>query len=142
MSETNLWKWLSESVLPEGHYSRIESPDTAPGFPDVHYQIRDDISGTLELKFARRPNARVPFKNERDGLHKSQKVWIRQELHHGGTVWIVAQVQDWIFVIPGRYAERFNGASVRELESMSSVILNRKRTPEAARDMYHTLKEI
>ena len=64
MNEGNTWDWLRDVALPLGHYSRIESPDTAPGFPDVHYEI-EFHSGTFELKCNMR-NARVPFLERQD----------------------------------------------------------------------------
>lgn len=131
MSEANLWKWLS-GILPEGHYSRIESHDTSPGFPDVRFQLGTmggtSDSGTFELKFSRTPKAEKHFKTEKDGLHKSQKAWIRDELRHGGRVWIIAEVSPQIFIIPGRWYESFNNSRVSDLKKMSEFYFTRRET--------------
>ena len=119
MSEHSLWEFL-KSVLPNGHYSRIESPDTAPGHPDVTYQIAR-ASGVIELKDAQYPNRIPPFKGIEDGLHLSQLGWIKQNLVFGGRVWIVARVGIRIYWIPGENAPRFNGCE--RLERLSSWVL-------------------
>ena len=127
--ETGLWDWL-RGVLPIGQYSRIESGDTAPGFPDVYAQILnpysdDPLHYTFELKFARRPKARIPFKNLDDGLHQSQRIWIRENHRNGGTNYVIAQVGTTVFIIPGEIAiNNFNGATREELTEMSEAILD------------------
>ena len=104
MNESSLWEWLRDIALPYGHYSRIESPDTAPGFPDVHYQVGEKGTGTLELKATDRA-LKVPFPNEEKGLHKSQLRWIRDNLKHGGIVWIIAEVPGAIYLLHGKHAK-------------------------------------
>jgi hypothetical protein len=78
MSEASFWKYLSKLLPKEGHYTRIESPDTAPGFPDVHYTL-EWASGTIELKDAKHPNTKHPFKGE-SGLRLSQIRWMKKEI--------------------------------------------------------------
>lgn len=131
MSEKTLWGWLG-GVLPSGQYSRIESGETAPGFPDVHYQLRGGRSGTLELKFARRFRALVPFKNEEDGLHKSQLIWIRDNLRCDGKVFIVAEITPEVLVIPGTSASAFNGSTLPQLRELAIHRLSREKPEEAA----------
>lgn len=121
MRETKLWEWLKPR-LPEGQYSRIESGDTAPGFPDVYYRLRGG-TGTIELKVSQNPKAEVPFRNEDDGLHKSQIRWIQANIRLKGTVWIVARIGDDILFIPGRYCQVFNGAKAKYLYAISSLVL-------------------
>lgn len=113
MSEVNLWKWL-KPWLPRGRYSRVETPDTAPGFPDVDYRIAK-ASGTIELKDARGKNPTVPFPDTKKGLHDSQLRWIREEVFFGGTVWVCARVGKLVFWVPGKSAPVFNGADMRRL---------------------------
>lgn len=113
MSEVALWETL-RGLLPRGQYSRVESGDTAPGFPDVHYQLRDpnisgtSISGTIELKDSRRTIG-IPFRNEDEGIHLSQKIWIAENVANGGICWVVARVRNTIFWIPGSQADMING---------------------------------
>ncbi len=130
MKESNLWEWLRDVALPLGHYSRIESPDTAPGFPDVHFQV-GDTSGTIELKANHEP-AKVPFPDEEKGLHKSQLKWIRANVKAGGIVWIMAETPGAIYIIHGKDADRFNGATHEELIEMSWNIMYRNAPKQAA----------
>lgn len=124
MAEDHLWKWLS-GLVPKGHYNRIESPETAPGFPDVHYQLSGThISGTLELKDARFPRRVPPFKNEDDGLHATQIHWMLTNNYCGGICWIVARVQPKVFWIPSKYAIKFNGCL--QLERIATYVLRGK----------------
>ena len=121
MNESNLWEWLRDVVLPYGHYSRIESPDTAPGFPDVHFQVTKNkisTSGTLELKATDRA-LRVPFPNEEKGLHTSQLKWIRNNLRADGIVWIIAETPGVIYLLHGGYAPQFNGATHENLINLA-----------------------
>jgi hypothetical protein len=71
VSEANLWEWLRDVALPLGQYSRIESGDTSPGFPDVHAQVGPSGCFTIELKFAKHPGARIPF-TKKHGMRRSQ----------------------------------------------------------------------
>ena len=134
MNENNLWEWLRDVVLPVGHYSRIESPDTAPGFPDVHFSVTKDgvsTSGTLELKATDR-NLRVPFPDEEKGLHKSQLKWIRENIKQGGIVWIIAETTEGIFLIHGKNAAKFNGARYEDLFDIGWETMSRNDPKHAA----------
>ena len=134
MNENNLWEWLRDVALPLGHYSRIESPDTAPGFPDVHFQVtknKTSTSGTLELKATDRA-LRVPFPDEEKGLHRSQLKWIRDNLNDGGIVWIIAETPGAIYLLHGGYASKFNGATHEDLLNMAWQTLSRDDPKQAA----------
>ncbi len=131
MNENNLWEWLRDVALPLGHYSRIESPDTAPGFPDVHYQIGQDGCGNLELKATDR-SLRVPFPDEEKGLHRSQLKWIRDNVFEGGIVWIIAETPGVIYIIHGKDAHRFNGAKHEDLLDMAWETMSRDDPKQAA----------
>lgn len=139
MKESNLWEWLRDVVLPTGHYSRIESPDTAPGFPDVHFQVGESGCGTIELKANNRP-AKVPFPDEVKGLHKSQLRWIRSNLICGGVVWIIAETPGAIYIIHGKDAEHFNGATHETLIAMAWQIMHRTAPKEATKMLSNALK--
>ncbi len=136
MNESNTWDFM-KIVLPLGHYSRIESHDTAPGFPDVHYQIPPGICGTMELKCAKNAQATIPFPadSEQGGLRRSQLKWIKDNLEFNGTVWIVAEVTPYIHIIPGSRATKFNGATRLQLFEISKMVLNRKLPKQAAEIM-------
>ena len=139
MNESNLWEWLRDIALPYGHYSRIESPDTAPGFPDVHYQVGEKGTGTLELKATDRA-LKVPFPNEEKGLHKSQLRWIKDNLKHGGIVWIIAEVPGVIYLLHGKHAKWFNGATHDQLIEMAWSVLNRDNPRTAAKTLNAALR--
>lgn len=137
MNEANLWDWLRDVALPLGHYSRIESPDTAPGFPDVFFCVgmggrrRDKPPtpggagcGTIELKATDR-SLRVPFPDEEKGLHKSQLRWIRDNVAAGGIVWIIAETPGVIYIIHGKDAAKFNGAEHEDLIDMAWHTISR-----------------
>ncbi len=140
MNEGNLWEWLRDVALPLGHYSRIESPDTAPGFPDVHYQVGKDGCGTLELKATDR-KAKVPFRDEEKGLHRSQLKWIRDNINEGGIVWIIAETPGVIYIIHGRDAPKFNGATHEQLSEITWQVIFRSEPAQATRILYAALAE-
>ncbi len=140
VNEGNLWEWLRDVALPLGQYSRIESPDTAPGFPDVHYQVGKEGCGTLELKATDR-SARVPFPDEEKGLHRSQLKWIRDNINEGGIVWIIAETPGVIYIIHGRDAPKFNGATYEQLSKMAWQVIFRKAPAQATRLLYAALAE-
>lgn len=98
--EASLWDYL-RTVLPiKGHYSRIES-DTCPGFPDIHYSLHG-FSGSIELK-----SGKAPFGKR--GLRKTQIDWMAEEDIADGAIWIIAEVEEWIFLIDGNtYFDEFN----------------------------------
>lgn len=92
MSEASFWNYLRKLLPKGGHYTRVESHDTAVGFPDVHYTL-NGVSGTIELKDAKRPGAKHPFKGE-SGLRGSQISWIRDEIETHGQVILALQCGD------------------------------------------------
>ena len=129
MSEANLWEWLRDVALPLASYTRIESP-ISPGFPDVHCQIEPGCSPTLELKFSKQSNAKIPF-TENYGMRRSQIKWIRESIRYGGVVWIIAEVTPLIYIIPGTRAGDINGATHLKLAQMEEAVIL-KREPELA----------
>lgn len=131
MNENDLWTWLRDVVLPLGHYSRIESANTAPGHPDVAYQIDRHCSGTLELKYQGR-NAKIPFRDSKKGMRDSQLAWIKKNLKHKGNVYVVAETVPDIFVIHGNEAEEINGSTRENLHKISIAVLNRDDPEKAA----------
>jgi hypothetical protein len=137
-TEANLWEWLRDVALPLGQYSRIESGDTAPGFPDVHCQLGPGASPTLELKCAKHAGARIPF-TKKHGVRRSQIKWARENIRKGGVHWFVCEVSPYVHIIPGKYADKINGATDEELFVMAEVTVNRKKNEESARIFHEIL---
>lgn len=140
MSEANLWEWLRDVALPLGQYSRIETGDTSPGFPDVHCQLEAGLSPTLELKFAKHPGAHIPF-TKKSGMRRSQIKWIKENLRNGGTVWIIAEITPEILVIPGKFAGDINGTPEKEVRKLAIGILHKKNPRYAAEFLRKLLVE-
>lgn len=116
-----VWRYVRGKLLPPGvHATRIEN-EIGAGFPDVHYTYRG-ISGTLELKFLRKKN--LPFGEE--GLNKDQRIWIRDEVKAGGIVWLVADVNDHIFVLPGKIAFLFNELDLDAMFGYADMICKKR----------------
>ena len=137
MNEDSLWLWLRDVALPLGHYSRIESAHTAPGFPDVSYQIPFGmgLGGTIELKYSKLLD--VPFPGK-PGMRKTQLTWIKKEVEYNGYVFVIAEAPPEIYVIPGNAAAEINGKTRENLSKISVGILNR----EDPKDSYHQLHNI
>lgn len=140
MSEANLWEWLRDVALPLGQYSRIETGDTSPGFPDVHCQLGPGISPTLELKFSQRNTEVIPFTPKR-GMRKSQLRWIRDNIRNGGVVWVIAEARPDIYIISGHLAEHINGADRAKLHNLADDIIHRADPERAARVLHRLLLE-
>jgi hypothetical protein len=122
--ETRLWKWLTDGRLPPGHYSRVESPETSPGIPDVFYQI-PAAQGWIELKFDRSEGtATYPFNSDDKGLHVSQRAWMRDYLVAGGkNLWICAESNRVICFLPGMSFGCFNQWSWQHILDNSKLTL-------------------
>lgn len=135
MAEAALWNYLS-GLLPEsGHYSRIESYDTAVGFPDVHYVVAK-VEGTIELKDSRHPTAAYPFAE--GGLRKAQKDWLRDYLAAGGRPLVCARIGQPIYFIEGRAALRLNSLTQADFSLFATLILvprDRDRSREKLHDL-------
>lgn len=97
MSEASFWVYLRKLLPKEGHFTRIESHDTAAGFPDVHYALNGN-SGTIELKDAKRPGAKYPF-NGQSGLRRSQITWMTQQCDQDGRVFLALQCGDRVYLL-------------------------------------------
>lgn len=131
MSEKSLWSWI-RPYLPQGHYTRIESPDTSPGVPDVNY-IVGGTEGWIELKEARHAKSEVPFPTEETGLHRTQIIWIEEHVTYEGRVWIAARIDRQILWIPGKYARAFNGAPRHRLDFFSALTIDQEKSVEVGR---------
>lgn len=81
MSEGAFWKEIKKNVRC-GHWDRIESHATAPGFPDTTFTI-DGRSGKMELKYAR---------NEVPEIRAAQVRWFKREVANGGTPWLFSKI--------------------------------------------------
>lgn len=136
MNEDSTWEWLRDITLPEGHYSRIESAFTAPGFPDVEYQVGHLMSGTIELKYSKLKE--IPFPGK-PGLRTTQLTWIRKRVRAMGYVFVIAEAPPEIYVIPGNVAEEFNGADREKLSNISVGILNREDPKDAHYQLHNIL---
>ena len=139
MNEDSLWIWLRDIALPSGHYSRIESSYTAPGYPDVDYCLGHHISGQIELKYSK--NKGIPFVPPpgKPGLRTTQLSWIRNRVRVQGYVFIIAEAPPEIYVIPGNAAEGFNGATREKLSKISVGILNREDPKNAHYQLHNIL---
>lgn len=122
MSEGSLWKWMRKTVLPKGHYTRVES-DSSAGFPDVHYTI-DCFSGTMELKYCRHLKAKQPLK--RGGFLPSQIKWITDEFIEGGWTVLVVELDDWVYFYHPTHIERINDWKRTDFESMYQVAIKKR----------------
>lgn len=80
--EDDIWKKIKQNIGRKGHFSRIESPVMAPGFPDINYCFYG-IEGTLELKYGR---------DECPEIRPTQVRWINNRIQHGGRVWILVLI--------------------------------------------------
>lgn len=123
MSEASLWNYLRKILPPEGHYSRIES-QTSAGFPDVHFTI-DGVSGTIELKSTKHPNATYPFTGG-DGLRKSQLTWIEDELKANGLVWLCLQCGRRIYFLDApTYYQKLHEMTLADIEMGNSLCIEK-----------------
>lgn len=122
--ESGLWDYLRERMPAGIHYSRIESLETSPGFPDVHYTL-NGISGTMELKCKPKPTGSYPFKGTKDGLRTSQRIWIREELLAGGRVVLVLQAFQMIYFLPGQFHKGLDDFTIADIERAASLIWTR-----------------
>ena len=131
-TEANLWEWLRDVALPLGQYSRIESGDTSPGFPDVHCQLAPGVSPTLELKCAKHPHARIPF-TKKTGMRRSQIKWIKENVRNGGTVWIIAEIGKKVYIVAGMNVDYINGHTEDEIAAISVAVMTRGKNKQAAK---------
>ncbi len=136
MNEDSLWEWLRDISLPHGHYARVESSHTAPGFPDVDYCLGLDASGQIELKYSKLLD--IPFPGK-PGLRTTQLKWIKMRVAFQGYVFVIAEAPPDIYVIPGNAIEEFNGATREKLSKISVGILNREDPMDAHYQLHNIL---
>ena len=134
MSESSFWTYLRKRLPKGGHYTRIESHDTATGFPDVHYTYHGN-SGTIELKDAKRPGAKFPFRRESE-LRKSQLDWIRDEVNTGGRVLLALQCGDRVYLLDAEYCYRKLRNMTEDQIDAEAVVRWRKGQKADAEDEY------
>jgi hypothetical protein len=120
MSEASFWNYLRKLLPKEGHYTRIEAHDTAAGFPDVHYTL-EGYSGTIELKDAKRPGDKHPFKGQ-SGLRRSQIAWMTEECDKGGKVVLALQCGDRVYLVKADlYFDELHRTTEEELTRIADV---------------------
>lgn len=122
--EASLWDHL-RALLPAGcHFSRIES-ETSPGFPDVHFTV-EGVTGTIELKSTKRPEAKYPFSGK-DGLRKSQRIWIRDEIGSGGWVLLCLECKPYIFLLQAEmYFDELHRMTRSDIDRVATTVWMRK----------------
>lgn len=107
MSEASLWTSIRNNIGQRGHFTRIEFNPEA-GVPDVDYCLKGE-EGKIELKYI----ARAPSRDNTQvfgehGLRDSQIAWIHTRVRHGGRVWILAQIDRGLYLVPGTQCRYFN----------------------------------
>ena len=107
--ETKLFRNKLKEKLPQFLFSQIESHQTAPGYPDTDYLLKNslNITGKIELKYS----DKIPYKID---LRKNQVVWLRRYARLGGRCFIAIKIgQDLIYVWEGKYAlELYQGTDI------------------------------
>lgn len=122
MSEASFWKYLAKLLPKGGHYTRIESHDTAPGFPDVDYTLNGN-RGKIELKDAKRPGAKYPFKGQ-SGLRASQVRWMNEELAADGDerLFLALQCGDRVYLLKAAlYYDELHRMTEDEINRVATV---------------------
>lgn len=84
-NEHTLWQIISNNIGNKGHFNRIESHATRPGFPDVEYCLYG-VQGTLELKHT---SSKVAPE-----IRPVQMRWAKKRVLNGGIHYIVTMVDD------------------------------------------------
>lgn len=97
MSEANLWEEMKKSIGHFGHFSRIESHDTSPGFPDVNFCVLG-FEGNVELKFS------DDLKHMPE-IRPSQIRWMNKRVKCGGNPWLLVKWGNTYMLIRGQYAK-------------------------------------
>jgi len=96
-NEGELWLHFAEKMKPYGHFSRVESHETANGIPDIDFCI-EGTESHIELKFNN--GSRV----KKDFIRPSQVRWFRRRIKAGGHPWLFA-----LFLVGGtRYYMLFD----------------------------------
>ena len=118
MSESRLWDRLRGAIGRSGHFVRLEFNPEA-GIPDVDYCVHGE-EGKIELKHVnRRPSREGTAVFTNGGLRDQQVVWIHQRVRHGGRVWILPQIGERLFLVPGSYCRGFNGMTYHQIEKVA-----------------------
>lgn len=80
LSEHTLWEEMRDNIGYKGHFSRVESPDTSPGIPDVDFCLFSK-EGHIELKF-------IEEKPKKGWIRPTQVKWFRDRVKNGGHPWL------------------------------------------------------
>lgn len=118
MSEHTLWNRIRDNIGYRGHFTRLEFNPEA-GIPDVDYCIKG-IEGKIELKYTSTAPARADtavFKN--GGLRDAQIIWIYQRVKHGGRAWILPQIGEELYLVPGSECRAFNAMTLHQIRKAS-----------------------
>ena len=119
MSEHNLWVRIRSNIGHRGHFVRMEFNPEA-GIPDVDYCIKG-TEGKIELKYAAAAPVRLNtavFTN--GGLRDAQVAWIYTRVRYGGRVWILPQIGELLYLVPGKYCRQFNNMTLHQIEKASA----------------------
>lgn len=122
VSEAAFWKYLQKLLPKDGHYTRVESHDTAQGFPDVYYSLNNN-RGLIELKDAKRPGAKYPFSRE-SGLRKSQIRWLDDELvaNSDSNLFLALQCGDRVYLLKAAlYYDELHNMTEEEIFRVANI---------------------
>lgn len=116
--EHSLWLRMRGNIGHRGHFTRIEF-NLEAGVPDVDYCLKGE-EGKIELKHAHRwPSRMTTPVFGAEGLRDSQVIWIYHRVRHGGRVFIVSQVHNALFAVPGSFGRTFNSMTKFQLQKAS-----------------------
>ena len=101
--EAKFWQEIDSSIGGMGDWDRIESRETAPGFPDTDFTI-NGVDGKVELKFAR---GGVPK------IEDSQYRWFRRRVRAKCNCWLFAKLvekdETYYVLFHGREVQKLRG---------------------------------
>lgn len=109
MSEADFWTEIRVAIGDYGHFSRVESPETSPGIPDLDFCI-DGVEGHIELKYG--DTTKTPK------IRPTQVRWFRDRVNNGGRPWL------FVLLVTGKAKHYllFHGAQVPSLSRVNHLL--------------------
>lgn len=121
LKEQRLWDRFKANVGRAVSMERVENL-LAAGFPDVLCIAPGGVVSVVELKAVAAAPVRpaTPVLGEKSGLSKEQRNWHMNWTRNGGRSFFLVGVGSAInLLVPGKFYDELNAASLEELHSIS-----------------------
>jgi hypothetical protein len=125
--ESDLRQRIGALLREHGFFVQAVESAVSPGMPDTYYSFNAWVRGWIEFKHIKIIPKRMDtpiFRSLNHGLSTEQVAWIKQEVAHGGTCYLLTNYGRNYFILPSSMVDAFNDLTIATIEQFSIAKLD------------------